>query len=46
MEDIKKSIPGYRDEDLEVNTYKIYYKPYSLWKDSCQRKYSTKDAAQ
>jgi hypothetical protein len=24
-----------------ANTYKLYYKPYSLWKASCQSEYTT-----
>lgn len=36
----------YYDENaLKLNNYSLYFKPYSLWKKSCQYEYSTYDMA-
>ena len=30
-------MPGFKDSELRKNEYKLYYKPYSLWKQECQK---------
>lgn len=45
INNIKEKVPNYKDSDLQQNTYKLYYKPYSLWTKDCQSVYSTSDVA-
>ena len=34
-------VPSYQDEELKLNSYRMYYKTYSYWSTKCQAKYST-----
>lgn len=34
-ESVKAKIINFNDQDLKSNSFKLYYKPYSIWKDSC-----------
>jgi hypothetical protein len=43
MGKIKDKVFNYKDLDLTLNSFKLHYKPYSLWSENCQGTYTTED---
>lgn len=41
LDRIKDKFFNYRNSDLTANDYKLLYKPFSTWKQSCQDDYDT-----
>jgi hypothetical protein len=46
LNEIKSKVPNYSDGELNINSFSLYYKPYSLWTTKCQKDYSTEEAAE
>lgn len=41
---IPNYVPKYNQTELTVNSYRVYYKPYSVWAQNCTR-YTTEEIA-
>lgn len=41
--ELNQRIPNFSQEELEINQYKLYYRPYAHWSISCQNVITTKD---
>lgn len=42
---MKTMVPNYNDNELKLNSYKMYYKTYSYWSSKCQSVYKSSEAA-
>lgn len=43
LDAIKAVVPKYSDDNLRLNSYRMYYRTYSEWKFDCQAVYTTHD---
>jgi hypothetical protein len=46
IDSIKSKVPKFSQSELELNSYFMFQKPYSMWSSSCQREYTSEEIAE
>lgn len=42
---LRYTLPSFNENELALNTYKIYFKSYASWSIKCSQRYSTSDVS-